>query len=63
MGSYVLVDYIGTWQLGKGNALGLAVENLFNAAYFPVTSQLYPTDSSFAAGRGTTFSFGYTVNW
>ncbi|MBW4698397.1 MAG: TonB-dependent receptor [Aphanocapsa lilacina HA4352-LM1] len=64
--SYFTLDYIGSVQLGAGT-LRFGAENLLNSLYFPVNSQQlagFPSSEPFnIAGRGITFSVGYTQNW
>ncbi|PIG90918.1 TonB-dependent receptor [Gloeocapsopsis sp. IPPAS B-1203] len=60
--NYLTVDYISSIQIGTGT-LNIGVENLFNAQYFPVVSQVQGINSSYAAARGTTLSIKYAVDW
>ncbi|VEP12970.1 conserved hypothetical protein [Hyella patelloides LEGE 07179] len=71
--SYLLVDLISRVSIGAGE-LQIGVENLFNNQYFPASSQFlggtsnpnipdFPFDENFRAGRGTTLSVLYSVDW
>lgn len=60
--SYITLDLISRLKLGPGT-LVLGVENLLDTEYFPVVSQLQPSDTAHAAGRGRTIRFGYSFDW
>lgn len=62
--AYFLVDYIGSIQLGAGS-LQFGVENLFNAQYFPVQSQVFAgfNNTFNAAGEGRTLKVGYSLRF
>lgn len=60
--SYFTVDYISTLDVGPGR-LELGIANLFNTDYFPVVSQLQPSELSNAAGRGRYLRIGYSFEW
>ena len=61
---YFLVDYIGSIQLGAGS-LQFGVENLFNAQYFTVQSQVFSGFNTTlnAAGEGRTLRVGYSLRF
>lgn len=60
--SYFTVDYISSLDVGPGT-LELGIANLFNTDYFPVVSQLQPSELSNAAGRGRYVRIGYSFEW
>lgn len=62
--SYTVVDWLGSVHAGPGR-LELGVQNLLDAQYYPVVSQLYAQwgNSSRAAARGRTISIGYSVSY
>ncbi|HWO40580.1 MAG TPA: TonB-dependent receptor, partial [Candidatus Eisenbacteria bacterium] len=60
--NYTLLDFISSFNVGPGT-LRFGIENLLNNQYLPVVSQLQSTNSANAAGRGITFSVGYSVNY
>lgn len=60
--SYITLDLISSLNIGRGR-LVLGVENLLNAEYFPVVSQLQGSDTSYSAGRGRSIRLGYSFNW
>ncbi len=59
--SYITADLISSYDTGAGT-LQLGIENLFNAEYFPVISQVFGGTNKYA-GRGTTVSLGYSFDW
>nr|WP_277875743.1 TonB-dependent receptor [Trichocoleus sp. FACHB-90] len=60
--SYLTVDYISSIKVGPGT-FNIGVENLFNAQYFPIVSQLQTEDISYSAARGRTLRVGYSFTW
>lgn len=60
--SYITLDLISSLNIGPGR-LVLGVENLLDAQYFPVVSQLQGSDTAYAAGRGRSIRLGYSFNW
>ncbi|MCT7957521.1 TonB-dependent receptor domain-containing protein [Laspinema palackyanum] len=62
--AYFLVDYVGSIQLGAGR-LEFGVENLLNAQYFPVQSQVLGGFNEVfnAAGTGRTLKIGYSLRF
>lgn len=59
---YLTVDYVSSIKLGSGT-LQFAIENLLNADYFPVVSQLQTSDTQYLPGRGRSLSVRYSFNW
>ena len=59
-----MVDAYSSFTLPRGK-LDLGVENLFNADYAPVYSQLLRsgTNTSYLPAPGTSFKAVYTVEW
>lgn len=60
--SYATVDYISSLDLG-GGVLTLGVQNLLNTDYFPIVSQLQPSELKNAAAPGLTITIGYSFTW
>jgi iron complex outermembrane receptor protein len=60
--SYVTVDYISQLDLGPGT-LEIGIANLLNTDYFPIVSQLQPSELSNAAARGRFLRLGYSFEW
>jgi iron complex outermembrane receptor protein len=60
--AYALADFYSSFDTGYGQ-IELAVENLFNADYFPVVSQATATTYGFVKGPGRTVSVSYSVEW
>lgn len=62
--SYTVVDFLSGINVGPGR-LDVGVQNLLDAQYFPIVSQLYAQwgNSSNAAARGRTVSVGYTLTY
>ncbi len=60
--SYFTVDYISQLDVGPGT-LEIGIANLLNTDYFPVVSQLQPSELSNAAGRGRFLRLGYSFEW
>lgn len=62
--AYTLVDWVGSLEVGPGR-VDVGVQNVFDAQYFPIVSQLYTQwgNSSRAAGRGRTVGVGYRLTW
>lgn len=60
--SYTVADLMSRIDVGPGR-LDVGVQNLFDAQYFPIVSQLYAQwgNSSRAAARGRSLSVGYTI--
>jgi iron complex outermembrane receptor protein len=59
---YITVDFVSSIKLGSGT-LQVAIENLFNADYFPVVSQLQTSDTQYLPGRGRSLSVRYGFTW
>jgi iron complex outermembrane receptor protein len=59
---YITVDLVSSIKLGSGT-LQVAIENLFNADYFPVVSQLQTSDTQYLPGRGRSLSVRYGFTW
>lgn len=62
VGSYFTVDYISQLDVGPGT-LEIGIANLLNTDYFPVVSQLQPSELSNAAARGRFLRLGYSFEW
>ncbi|WP_278002741.1 TonB-dependent receptor [Nodosilinea sp. LEGE 06152] len=60
--SYFTMDYISALAVGPGT-LEIGIANLLNSDYFPVVSQLQPSEVSNAAGRGRFLRIGYSFEW
>lgn len=60
--SYFTLDYSSRLNLGPGT-LELGIANLLNSDYFPVVSQLQPSELSNAAARGRFLRIGYSFEW
>ena len=60
--SYVTVDYISSLDLG-GGVLNIGVQNLLDTDYFPIVSQLQPSELQNAAAPGLTITLGYSFSW
>jgi iron complex outermembrane receptor protein len=63
--SYLVVDYIGSIQLGPG-ALQIGIRNLLNNQYFQAYDQSLRSDgfeSIVSPASGRTISVGYRVSW
>ncbi|MGG6242423.1 TonB-dependent receptor domain-containing protein [Nodosilinea sp. AN01ver1] len=60
--SYFTVDYISQLDVGPGT-LEIGIANLLNTDYFPVVSQLQPSELSNAAARGRFLRLGYSFEW
>jgi iron complex outermembrane receptor protein len=60
--SYFTVDYISQVDVGPGT-LELGIANLLNTDYFPVVSQLQPSELSNAAAQGRFLRIGYSFTW
>lgn len=60
--SYFTVDYISQLNVGPGT-LEIGIANLLNTDYFPVVSQLQPSELSNAAARGRFLRLGYSFEW
>ncbi|MBN8560722.1 MAG: TonB-dependent receptor [Leptolyngbya sp. UWPOB_LEPTO1] len=59
---YITVDFVSQIKVGSGT-LQVAIENLLNADYFPVVSQLQTSDTQYLAGRGRSLSVRYGFTW
>lgn len=59
--SYLTADLISSYDTGFGK-IQLGIENLFNAQYYPVISQVYGGRTKYA-GQGTTVSLSYSFDW
>jgi iron complex outermembrane recepter protein len=59
---YVTVDLLSSIKLGNGT-LQIAIENLLNADYFPIVSQLQTIDAQYLAAPGRSLSVRYTLTW
>ncbi|MGP1385679.1 MAG: TonB-dependent receptor domain-containing protein [Thainema sp.] len=60
--SYFTVDYISNLDIGPGT-LEIGIANLLNTDYFPIVSQLQPSELSNAADRGRFVRVGYSFTW
>ena len=61
---YWTLDYLATLRAGRGT-VSIGVENLLNAQYYTLPSQLMSNGSwtSHAAARGAVFTVGYGVTY
>ncbi|MCU0549423.1 MAG: TonB-dependent receptor [Leptolyngbya sp. Prado105] len=59
---YLTVDFVSNLKVGSGT-LQVAIENLLNADYFPVVSQLQTSDTQYLPGRGRSLSVRYSFTW
>jgi len=59
---YAVVDLISSVKAGPGT-LRFGIENLLQAEYFPVVSQLQNLDSAYTMGRGMLVSLGYSISY
>lgn len=59
---YAVVDLISSVKAGPG-MLRFGIENLLQAEYFPVVSQLQNLDSAYTMGRGMLISLGYSLTY
>ena len=62
--SYLVLDYIGSIQIGPGT-LNVGIENLLDTQYFPVQFQRaggFDNSERFAA-RGRSLNVRYVINW
>ncbi|MBD1842671.1 TonB-dependent receptor [Cyanobacteria bacterium FACHB-63] len=59
---YITVDFVSNLKVGSGT-LQVAIENLLNADYFPVVSQLQTSDTQYLPGRGRSLSVRYSFTW
>ncbi|MEM1256271.1 MAG: TonB-dependent receptor [Cyanobacteria bacterium P01_H01_bin.21] len=60
--SYITLDYISSLKIG-GGTLEIGVQNLLDTDYFPIVSQLQPSELSNAAAAGRFITLGYTYRW
>jgi iron complex outermembrane receptor protein len=62
--SYVVVDYIGSIQLGPG-MLQIGIQNLLDNQYFQAYDQSLRSgfESFVSPASGRTISVGYRVSW
>jgi iron complex outermembrane receptor protein len=62
---YITFDLLSTIKLSTTSELQIAIQNLFNAQYFPVYSQYFAPifDSSNYAGQGRTVSVSYRLSF
>lgn len=63
--SYVLLDLIAKYRLTDQDTVTVGVENLLNAQYLPVYSQLLRsnTNTSRVPGNGATLTIAFKRNW
>lgn len=59
---YITVDFVSNLKVGSGT-LQVAIENLLNADYFPIVSQLQTSDTQYLPGRGRSMSVRYSFTW
>lgn len=62
LNDYITVDFVSNIKVGSGT-LQVAIENLLNADYFPVVSQLQTSDTQYLPGRGRSLSVRYSFTW
>jgi iron complex outermembrane receptor protein len=62
---YTLVNFISAINLGKGGRLELGIENLFDTAFLPVSSQerIGTNETRRFAGQGRTLSLRYAIDF
>lgn len=59
---YNIFNFSSSFRVSPSTTLKLGVENLFNEDYFPTRAQWLMFDQYYTKGKGTSFTFGLTVD-